>query len=381
MKPDKMLRVLKSAALAGVLTAALSGSALAQQFNASIWFPDTHPLTKYGYLDWAEDLTERSGGELEPRVFTGTALLDPASHLSGVRDGIVQVAYHAGTFTPSDLPVDNVLAQLAFSYSDYFLDAFAFTDMNMTDPATLEEWSRNGVVFGGGYATVPYVLMCNTPVETLEDIRGKKVRMPGSAHSNWATSVGAVPVNIASSEMYSGLEKGILDCAANGINELKTRSLWEVAHEVTMTRLGVYYAGYQYGFNKDFWADLNEDQRRMMLDSIADAMARTAIGYVAEADAVAAEAESQGVTIRQPADELAQSISDYASKARADAIALGETQFNLEESEAIVVRFEEKIEKWRGLLDGVDRTDEAAVAGLLKRELFDKIDVATYGID
>ena len=362
----------------GVLTAS---TAFAENFNATIWFPDTHPLTKFGYIDWAKDLADRSGGELQAKVFTGTALLDPAAHLGGVRDGIAQVGYHAGTFTPSELPIDNVLAQLAFSYSDYFLAAFAFTDMNMTDPDVLSEWARNGIVFGGGYATVPYVLMCTSPIETLADIKGKKIRMPGSAHSNWASSVGAVPINVASNEMYNGLEKGILDCAANGANELKTRSLWEVAKEVTLAELGVYYAGYEYGFNKEFWMGLTDGQRRLMLDTIATAMVRTGLGYVALADDVKKEAVEHGVTFHEPAGPLAASIHDYAAQARADAISLGRDHLKLDDPEAVIVRFEEKIEKWKALLDGVDATDEAALVSLLKQEIFDKIDVASFGMD
>ncbi len=288
------------------------------------------------------------------------------------------MGYHAGTFTPSDLPVDAVLAQLAFSYSDYFVTALAITDMNMTDPEALEQWNRNGVVYGGGYSTVPYSLMCTTEIKTLADLKGKRVRMPGSAHSNWATSVGAVPVNVPSSEMYGGLEKGQLDCAANGANELKTRSLWEVAKYVTLARLGVYYSGFEYGFNKDFWTKLSADDRRAILDSIAVAMVRTGIGYRKVADDILTEAPSHGVDVVEPADDLSQSVSDYAAKAREDAITLGKDQFKLDDPEGLIVRFEERIAKWQKLLEGVDQSDEAQLTALVKRELFHKIDAQTY---
>ena len=282
---------------------------------ASIWFPDAHPLTKFGYLDWAQDVETASGGTLKPKVFTGTVLLPPAAHLSGVTDGIAQVAYHAGTFTPKDLPKDNVLTQLGFVYSD------------------------------------------------------------------WAKSVGAVPVNVPSSEMYSGLEKGQLDCASNGANELKTRSLWEVSKQATMVELGVYWAGYQYGFNNEFWRSLSPEQRRTLLDTIAAAIVRTGIGYQAAADETVREAPSHGVTLHEPAADLAQSIRDFASAARANAINLGKEKFGLENPDALISRFEQRIEKWERLLAGIDRTDEAELTALLKAELYDKIDVDSYGLN
>lgn len=351
------------------------------EFNASIWFPDAHPLTKFGYLDWAQDVETASGGTLKPKVFTGTVLLPPAAHLSGVTDGIAQVAYHAGTFTPKDLPRDNVLAQLGFVYSDYFVATFAITDMNMTDPEMLDQWRKHGVVYGGGYATVPYRLFCTTKVVTLADIKGKKLRMPGAAHSDWAKSVGAVPVNVPSSEMYNGLEKGQLDCASNGANELKTRSLWEVSKQATMVELGVYWAGYQYGFNNEFWQSLSPEQRRTLLDTIAAAIVRTGIGYQAAADETVREAPSHGVTLHEPAADLTQSIQDFARAARANAISLGKEEFGLADPAALISRFEQRIEKWERLLAGIDRKDEAALTALLKAELYDKVDVGSYGLN
>lgn len=374
-------RAARALALAAALGAAVPAAAGAESFNASIWFPDGHPLTKFGYLDWAKDLAAASGGRLEPRVFTGTALLSPAEHLSGLRAGVLQVGYHAGTYSPAELPADNVLAQLAFSYSVYFLAAFAITDMNMTDPEAQAQWKRNGVVYAGGYATVPYILFCTEPVRTLADIAGRKVRMPGSAHSNWAKSAGAVPVNVASSEMYGGLEKGQLDCASNGANELRTRSLWEVAKYVTTVQLGVYYAGCEYCINRGFWAGLAAEDRRVMLDTIATAMVRTGLGYQALAREVLEEAPQHGVTLLEPAPDLAASVADYAAQARTDAVALGRDKLGVPDPEALIGRFEARVEKWRALLDGIDRTDEQQLVALLKRELFDRIDAATYGVD
>lgn len=383
MKPRHLLARVGSAAFAAVVagTVLAAGTAQAKEFNASIWFPDAHPLTKYGYLQWSEALKKASNGALQPKVFVGTVLLPPAGHLSGVRDGIAQVAYHAGTYTPSDLPEDNLLAQLAFNYSDYFVAALAITDMNMNDSEMQAMWKRNGIVYAGGYATPPYRLFCTTPVVTMEDLKGKKLRMPGAAHSDWAKSVGAVPVNVSSSEMYNGLEKGQLDCASNAANDMKSRSLWDVAKHTTMVELGVYWAGYEYGLNPDFWAGLSADERRIMLDTIAEALVYTGIGYSNAADEAVAEAPEHGVTIHEPADEVKQSIKDFAATARAAAITMGEEKFGLKDPEALIGRFEEVAAKWEQLLDGIDRKDQAALTKVVKENLYDKIDVNSYGIN
>jgi len=365
----------------GALIAGVGSSALAvTEFNASVWFPDGQPLTKYGYLEWAKKLSETSGGSLKAKVFTGTVLLSPNAHMSGVRDGIAQIGYHAGTYTPSELHEDNVLAHLALNYSDLLIATFAVTEMNMTDPELLAQWKRNKIVFGGGYASVPYRLICTSKVQTLADMKGKKVRMPGAVHSDWAKSVGAVAVAVPSSEMYSGLEKGQIDCASNGANEMKSRSLWDVAKHTNMVNLGVYWAGYLYGMNADFWRKLTPKDRRTMFNSFAESMVETELAYVTESDEAVAEAPKHNVTIYQPSADLKRSVDDFQAAARLGAIEMGKEKFKMKDPEALIKRFETMAAKWEKLLANVDRKDKAKLTALVKTEIYDKIDVNTYGV-
>lgn len=363
----------------GLLSAQIAAKAEVVEFNASNWQPESTALVQNGYKEWAANLEEISNGELKAKVFVGSVLLPPAAHLSGIRDGIAQVGFHAGTYTPADIPLDNILAQLAFNYSDNFVATLAVTDINMNDTELQAQWDKHNIVFGGGFATIPYRLFCTSKVTSLADLEGKKLRMPGSVHSDWAKSVGAVPVNVPSSEMYSGLEKGQLDCASNTIEQLKTSSLWDIAKHTTMVELGIYYAGYEWGINKDFWKGLSDEQRRMMFDSFALAMARTMMGYVQAGEAVLSEVASKEVTVYQPEDDLKKSITDFKASAKAAAVKVGTEKFKVANAADLVERFEATIDKWENLLAGTDRSDETAVAALVKSEIYDKIDVSTYG--
>lgn len=351
------------------------------EFNASVWFADTFPLTRVGYLDWSEKLYEATGGELRPKVFTGTALLPPAGHLTGIRDGIVQLGFHAGTYTPSELPEDNVLAQLSLGYTDYFPALFAMTEMNLNDGELQAQWLANGIVYGGSYTTPPYRLFCTSPVVGVGDLEGKKIRTPGGAHSDWAKSVGAVPVNVASSEMYTGLEKGQVDCAVNSANDLKTRSLWDVAKHTTMIELGIYWSGFLYGFNQEFWNGLTPAHRRIFFDTFADAVVATGMEYLRLAEEAIEEAPSHGVTIHEPDEALKKSILDFVPVARENAIRLGRDSFDLDDPAGLIERVEAAIEKWSVRLSGADRTDAAALAEILRTEIYDRVDVTRYGVE
>lgn len=349
------------------------------ELNASIWFPESQPLTRYGYIEWAKKVAKESNGDIKINVFTDTTLLPVVAHLSGLRDGIADITYHAGTYTPSDLPEDNVLAILGIGLDDPIQTTFAVADFYMNDADMQRLWKRQNIVFLGAYASVPYNLICRTKIEQLSDLKGLKLRTPGPVHAAWARSVGAVPVNVPSSEMFTGLDKGQIDCAVQGANELKTRSLWDVAKNVNMANLGPYFAGWEWAMNATSWGKLTEGQRRIMLDTIAESTVETEVAYVAAGDAAIEESPQHGVTVVQPSADIQKSIQNYVADARAMALKEGEERFKLKDTEGLISRFEATYAKWGKLLENVDKKDAQALTAVLKENLYSKIDAKTYG--
>ena len=356
-----------------------SAASAKTQLNASIWFPESQPLTRYGYMEWAKKVDKASNGEIKINVFTDTTLLPVVAHLSGLRDGIADITYHAGTYTPSDLPEDNVLAVLGIALSEPLLTTFAVADFYMNDPDMQALWKRQKITFLGAYASVPYNLICRTKVAQLGDLKGLKLRTPGPVHAEWARSVGAAPVNVPSSEMFTGLDKGQIDCAVMGANELQTRSLWDVAKHVNMANLGPYFAGWEWAMNRAKWNKLSDKERRILLDTIAESTVETELAYIAAGEQAIKEAPNHGVTVYQPSPEINKSIEDFASHARAMAIKEGKERFKLKDPEGLVSRFEATLAKWEKLMQGVDRKDPKALTALLKGNLYNKIDEKTYG--
>ena len=364
----------------GAVLALVQPAKAAEEFIASIWYPQSHPLDRYGYEAWAKKVEEQSNGELVPNVYYGEALLPAKAHLSGLQDGIAQITHHAGTYTPSELPEDNAIAMLDMGIDNTMAAAIAMTDFGLNDPAMQARYEGLGVVFLGAFATPQYILMCTKPIMTLKDLKGVKIRTPGAVQADWARSVGAVPVTVPSTEMFTGLEKGQLDCAANAGNDLKTRSLWDVAKHANMVSLGVYFHGWQYAANRDWWQGMSAEHRRVLMDTIAESIPETANGYLGLTEEALAEASDHGVTIHEPDAEVQKSIDDFAASAgRETAIATGKEKFGIEDPEGLIDRFEATYQKWVDLLQDVDTDDSARVTALIKQEIFDKIDEGTYG--
>ncbi len=367
--------------LATAFGIAAMGTALAQtkEFVANIFFPDKHPIAQYSYVEWAKDLEKASGGKLKAKVFYGSVLLEPRSGLSGIRDGIAQIGHHAALYTPSELPESNVLNELSFAITDPLTAVAAVTEFEMTDAQMLAQTKKAGVIYTGGYCTPQYVMMCSKPVRTLEELKGKRLRTTGASVSRWTQTVGAVAVNVPSTEMYTGLEKGSLDCATNVVSDLKSRSLWDVAKHTTMAPLGMYYAGPNWAVNPKFWGEMSNEERRILFNVNAQAMANLYVGYQAAIDEALAEAKQHGVTFYQPGPDIKASIDGFVKTTFEETYKIANEKYKVADPEALVGRFMKVVAKWEKLFAQVDRKDTKAIGKIIKENLYDKIDVATYG--
>ena len=375
-------KALVRAAFGGAALAVLSiGTASAQtEFLANSFYNEQHPLSQYGYVQWAPLVEALSDGALVPDVYTGTVLLAPRASLQGVRDNIVQVAHHAAVYTPSELPVANAIQELGFNYSDPLVAIFAVAEFSLFNELQQAEWQDNGVVYLGAYATPAYVIFCRDPVRSLEEIQGMRIRTAGSTVSRWVEEVGGVPVNIPSSEMYTGLERGTLDCASNAPNDLIDRSLWEVAEHTTLIPTGMYWSGPHWGFNPDFWAELSAADRSVLMEATARSMARMTINYLRAGEDALAEATERGNNVYEPGDDLMQSVVDYREAALTRVYETARDTYGIGDPEVLIDDFRATYDRWEALIATVDRTDEDALTALAMREIYDRLDPETYGV-
>ncbi|MGP9820400.1 C4-dicarboxylate TRAP transporter substrate-binding protein [Salinarimonas sp. NSM] len=367
-----------AALVAAALACATSTTALAQA-NANHFFAERHSMVRGPYVEFADRVRERTDGSVDLRVFSGGSLLPPASSLQGVRDGIAQVTYHAGTYTPAELPIANLVGDMAFYNTDPMVMAFASTEFGLTDPRIQAEWEENGVVFGGGYSTSQYFMMCNTKVETLADLQGKRLRMAGGAWSRFAEHVGAVPVSIPSSEMYTGLDTGSLDCAVAAADALDSFSLKDVVTSMNMLEIGNYYAGFLWGYNPSFWQGLSDEERRVLFDEMAYYLAQHRVAFDADVEAAVSAAKAAGMTVYEPDAALEQAFAEFVAQDEAALVSIAQER-GVEDPEAIIADFKATIDKWDVLLADVDRSDVEALAALARSEIYDRLEASAYGL-
>lgn len=371
-----------SAAVLGGLMG-LSTPATAENFSANNFLDATHPFSVENYTNFAERVAERTNGEIEFEAFLGGVLLGGRASLTGTADGVAQVAYHAGTYTPSDLPITNVLSELAFLSENFYALAAAKTIMGFNHPLMLEEYDQNGVVWGGGYGTPIYYLICNTPIVSLEDLQGKRLRMPGGIWDRWGTAMGAISVNVPSTEIYTGLDRGTLDCGANPLDSLLSRSYWDVAKFIPNVPLGSYYSGPMWAYNKNFWQSRTDEQRAILLEEAGAAFIRSAILYLENTEAASKQgAAEHGVEFLEPDDGLRQAHERFIEEDAAALVQNAQDAYGVTEEQAVelIGTFTRLVHEWEERLEGIDWKDEEKLTEIFVEEIYKKVDATTHGM-
>ncbi|ARV20485.1 C4-dicarboxylate-binding periplasmic protein [Curvibacter sp. AEP1-3] len=105
----------------------------------------------------------------------------------------------------------------------------------------------------------PQVFFCNKPIKSIADFKGLKIRSFTPSMSAMLQNLGATPVTLSFSEVYSALGNGVVDCGVTSANSGNSGK-WP---EVTQYFYPLSVAGSVQGHfvNIDFWNKLSPAQQ------------------------------------------------------------------------------------------------------------------------
>lgn len=126
-------------------------------------------------------------------------------------------------------------------------------------PTANRDLERFGVRLVVVYPFPAQVLFCRQPFRSLDDLRGRKIRTFGQSLVDLMTSLGAQPVSIGFPEVYSALERGVVDCAVTGTGSGASARWPEVSTHISNLPLSWAVAGYMVNLN--WWNRLDPPVR------------------------------------------------------------------------------------------------------------------------
>lgn len=378
------MKLMKTISVMAALSAGLLAVAPAQaaKYAISGWSPPTHVMTREIHVAFADAVRKNTNGKIDFEVFSAGALLPPLSTMQGIRDGVAQMGHVAAPYHPSEFPINNLVGDIGHGVGDPLVLAAAYQDYVINDPAGSKEWLNNGGLPINVVATPLNRYNCRIVVRTLADLKGKRVRTPGGGWARAAEALGMIPVNLPFTELYSALERGAVDCALTDATNLTAGvTIIELTKSVVMLPLQPGYNVSQLVTNIPFWRGLSSAERRMLLNESATVMARAHIVYArVEAEALAT-AKAKGIQIVEPDPTMKAAYAKWVADGFGGVTTFAREKLKIAEPEKVISGFQKGyLDKWTNLLKNVDRKNEAAISAVLKANIFDKINVDTYGM-
>jgi len=109
-------------------------------------------------------------------------------------------------------------------------------------------------------------LYCREPVGSLDQLGGKRVRVHSSALATLVKNLGASALTMPIGDVYSALQRGVIDCATNSSVAGNAMKWFEVS--TTMVDLPLGWAMNVHLANKGFWDGLEPGARSFLQDQM-----------------------------------------------------------------------------------------------------------------
>ncbi|MEM9011134.1 MAG: C4-dicarboxylate TRAP transporter substrate-binding protein [Pseudomonadota bacterium] len=260
------MRRLTAMALAG---AVLAMPASAETYNLTI--ASSHPTV----LPWVGVMQSHIVAEANARLEAigsadriewtedyGGALYGFQDTLEAVEDGITDVGWVGTLWEESKMPYQSITYYAPFVIDSQPALMEVMNELHATQPVMTEAWQRRNQVYLGASGVETYHIMTNFPVNSIDDLRGKKILAPGPA-GNWISALGAVPVNGSLTTYYNQLETGVADGCITIISGFYPNRLYEVAPYVTLVGIGAHFTG-GVSVNLDTWDGLSDDVQKVL---------------------------------------------------------------------------------------------------------------------
>lgn len=326
-----------------------------------------------GMDQFANRVEAKTEGAYTGRVFKGS-LLSYAETPPGLANGVAEVGYMVPAYVRGEYPLTNFATDITATIVEPVAVGAAMSEFIFTCEPCLEEFKRQNQVFTGFAVVGPYRLMTATEVSDPSDIEGMRIRGFG-AFNELIGSWDAIEVSLSANEVYEAFSSGQLDANIHLWDMINTLSLGGHVNYMYDRPIGIYGGNAMFNMNLDFWKGLSDEDKRHFLSAAAEALAWTTVTYFANEEALSQRGDELKVTAMETPDTLRQSIETFQEANIQRVIDRVAEAGNIEDARGQGERLLALVEKWRGLVAGIDATDPDAVAALYKSELYDSVDL------
>ena len=287
--------------LAAALT--LSGAAVAQDY--SFRFQSSDPAGNPNFAlqkEWAESVSEMSEGRIEVEMLPVESIVAHNETQDAIAAGILDGHITDTSYFSGKDPAFGLIANPVGAWSDPqqmfdFMEAGGAELMNeLVEPY--------GLHFIGATTPGLEAFVSKVPLEGVDDLKGLKLRAPEGLVQQVFAAAGAAPVNLPGSEVFTSLDKGVIDAAdytvfstnqVQGMHDVAPHPVYPGFHSMPLVEVSM---------NLEKWNALPDDLKQVMEESVKQ-FAQDQVAALKAADEAAVEEAKAGgeITVHDWSDE------------------------------------------------------------------------------
>lgn len=256
-------KIMLGACAATIMSAAAMAQDLPKTQFKAIGLNSPTPVSIYDEVPfWKKTITEASKGAITADITPLDQMgIDDKTMLRLLKLGVMDFAGMDISKMAGDDPRFEAcdLAGLTLDPDKARTACNAYRDV--IDKTMQKNWNAKLLAFGGN---TPQVFWCKTPVKSLDDLKGKKVRVFNNTMRDFLGGLGATSVSMAFAEVVPALSNGVVDCAVTGSLSGNTAGWAEVSKTLYNMSLG--WSINVLAVNLNTWNRLDPKVQAFMLD-------------------------------------------------------------------------------------------------------------------
>ena len=257
--------MLKRKIITSIFTIGLSISATnvwaAQtQLRVATWLSPNHTMNKEVLPTWGEWIEEATDGRVKLKLEYDVG--HPKSLVDVVEDGAVDASWTFHGYLPGRFRLPQIAELPNISSSP---EAASVAHWRVNEKFFKKSGEYNGVELAGLFVHGPGQVHTREPLESLKDLKGKKIRIGGGVSAEVGKRLGVSGVSAPANKAYEMLSQGVADGLFMQMDMMKVARFKDVAPYTVKLPNGLYLGSFGIFLSPDFLAKLSdEDQKAIM---------------------------------------------------------------------------------------------------------------------
>ena len=296
----------KTVVLGGVAAAALCFAATTVPAQETKLRIQTHyaPEQLSGKLatEYVDNIQKMSGGEIQVELFYSSSVVKTVETFDAAATGILDCDFTGGAYQTGKNPAFQFVSDIMGGYDTPY-QQLSWLYYGGGLEAAEKLYNQFGMELIGWWVYGQESMSSSKPIRNTEDLKDWKFRSPPGLETKIFENLGAKPIVMDFTEIFTALESGIIDGAdASSLANNEGLGLYDIVKHATFPGFHSMPSDHL-ACNKSVWDAMPEKHRIIMKVAMESLALRTALANEVRNNEAAAKLREQGVTLHNWSDE------------------------------------------------------------------------------